>query len=154
MTQLVERALSLLAAVQHPSNQKLVPLARATIGTGMLVFFVTWCYRDYQEFLALGPGGVPYNARGWAWITFGIRPFALSKSGTTRVADYPEHGAHPTIARLPVRRGARACLGGIAPHRQLSQHAPEKMRRVCRPRALSPSLSFSHTHTHSHGCAR
>lgn len=80
-----------------------------------------------------GAGWPPYNARGWAWITFSIHPFALSKSGATMVADYPDYGAHPSIAQLPVRLGERARLGGIAPHRQLSQHAPEETCRVRRP---------------------
>jgi len=24
-----------------------------------------WVYRDYQNWLALGPGGLPYNFNGW-----------------------------------------------------------------------------------------
>jgi hypothetical protein len=106
------------------------PLTAATIGTGLLASFAVWCYKDYQDYLALGPGGPPYNVKGWAWITFAIRPFALGKSGATLVEDYSEHGAHESIQNLPVRRGERALLGGIAPHHQMSQRAPEVMRQV------------------------
>ncbi|CAF3451656.1 unnamed protein product [Fusarium graminearum] len=103
-------------------------LVAATSGAAMLVAFTTWCIQDYRDYLALGPGGPPYNVRGWAWITFGVRPFALSQSAATYVADYPTSGSHPEIQNLPRREGDRALLGGIAPHRQLSQHAPERMR--------------------------
>ncbi|KAF9761430.1 hypothetical protein IL306_003817 [Fusarium sp. DS 682] len=99
-----------------------------TSGAAALVALAAWCIKDHHDYLALGPGGPPYNVRGWAWITFGIRPFALSKSGATYVADYLTEGSHPTIRNLPRRQGERAILGGIAPHRQLSQHAPERMR--------------------------
>lgn len=105
-------------------------LVAATSGAAMLVAFTTWCIQDYRDYLALGPGGPPYNVRGWAWITFGVRPFALSQSAATYVADYPTSGSHPEIQNLPRREGDRALLGGIAPHRQLSQHAPERMRTV------------------------
>jgi len=104
-----------------------------TSGATALVVFAAWCIKDYRDYLALGPGGPPYNAKGWAWITFGIRPFALSKSGATYVADYPTQGSHTSIQNIPRRQGDRAVLGGIAPHRQLTQHAPERMRTVsCR----------------------
>ncbi|KAJ4256911.1 hypothetical protein NW762_009007 [Fusarium torreyae] len=99
-----------------------------TSGAAALVVFAAWCVQDYHDYLSLGPGGPPYNVKGWAWITFGIRPFALSRSGTTYVADYPVNGSRQEIENLPRREGERALLGGIAPHRQLSQHAPEKMR--------------------------
>ncbi|KAH7018587.1 uncharacterized protein B0I36DRAFT_298276 [Microdochium trichocladiopsis] len=103
------------------------PVVATSVGTSLLAAFAAWCYHDYQEYLALGPGGPPYSLRGWAWITFGIRPFALSKSGATLVADYPNSGAHDDICQLPKRQGDRALLGGIAPHRQLSQRAPRNM---------------------------
>ncbi|CEI70474.1 hypothetical protein FVEN_g1020 [Fusarium venenatum] len=101
-----------------------------TSGAAVLIAFAAWCVQDYRDYLALGPGGPPHNVRGWAWITFGIRPFALSRSGATYVADYPTSGSHPEIQNLPRREGDRALLGGIAPHRQLSQHAPKRIRTI------------------------
>lgn len=100
--------------------------------TGFVVgALLWWGARDYREFLALGPGGVPYNVLGWAAITLLIRPFALSKAAATRTADYPPAAeAHADVAALPPRAGPRARVGGIAPHRQLSQHPPESMREV------------------------
>ncbi|KAH8847087.1 hypothetical protein MCOR27_009820 [Pyricularia oryzae] len=120
-----ERVMSLVASIQSPGNRGLVT---GTIGAGLLAALLGWCYRDYQSFLALGPGGLPYNLKGWAIVTLFIRPFAMSKSKVTSVADYPENGAPEVVKQLPVRRGERAILGGIAPHRQMSQHAPERMR--------------------------
>ncbi|KAL6914771.1 hypothetical protein FSST1_012531 [Fusarium sambucinum] len=55
------------------------PLVTATTSSAaVLVAFAAWCIQDYCDYPALGPGGPPHNVRGWAWITFGIRPFALN----------------------------------------------------------------------------
>ncbi|KAI6354482.1 hypothetical protein MCOR25_008571 [Pyricularia grisea] len=120
-----ERVMSLVESIQSPGDRGLVT---GTIGVGLLASLLGWCYQDYQGFIALGPGGLPYNLRGWAIVTLFIRPFAMSKSRVTSVTDYPEHGAPEIVKQLPVRRGERAILRGIAPHRQMSQHAPENMR--------------------------
>ncbi|KAF6834469.1 hypothetical protein CPLU01_04934 [Colletotrichum plurivorum] len=96
----------------------------AAISLGVL----TWAITDYRAYIALGPGGVPHNLYGWLLVTLGIRPFALSKKSATWTGDYPSEGAHDDIKALPERKGQRAELGGVVPHRQLSQHAPEHMR--------------------------
>jgi hypothetical protein len=96
--------------------------------TAALSAFI-WCIRDYHDFLALGPGGAPYNVMGWAIITM-LRPFALSKRGARQVSSYPADGAHEDIRDLPKRVGLPASVGGIVPHRQLSQHPPEEMKQV------------------------
>ncbi|KAM0492292.1 hypothetical protein ACHAP8_009975 [Fusarium lateritium] len=90
------------------------PLVIATTSSAaVLVAFAAWCIQDYCDYPALGPGGPPHNVRGWAWITFGIRPFALNPSGTTYVADYPTSGSHPEIQDISHRKGDRSLLGGI-----------------------------------------
>ncbi|KIW66958.1 hypothetical protein PV04_06238 [Phialophora macrospora] len=89
---------------------------------------IIWCIRDYHEFLALGPGGAASNIRGWAMVTM-LRPFALSKGGARQVSSYPADGAHEDIRDLPRRVGSPASVGGIIPHRQLSQHPPEEMKQ-------------------------
>ncbi|OHF03646.1 hypothetical protein CORC01_00965 [Colletotrichum orchidophilum] len=108
-------------------------LARRPLLTTVLTSFTTsllaWAaYRDYRAYIALGPGGVPHNLAGWLLVTLGLRPFALSKASATWTGDYPDEGSHDEIKNLPERKGGRAELGGIVPHRQLSQHAPEAMR--------------------------
>ncbi|KIW85386.1 hypothetical protein Z517_00776 [Fonsecaea pedrosoi CBS 271.37] len=105
-------------------------VANAAVLTGastLALSALVWCIRDYHAFLALGPGGVPYNVKGWAFVTM-IRIFALSKRGATQVSDYPADGAHEDIKNLPLRKGDRAAVGGIIPHRQLSQHSPDEMK--------------------------
>lgn len=97
---------------------------------GVTSAFLLWATIDYYKYLALGPGGPPYSLRGWAMITFTVRPYALRAKDSTWTSDYPSIGAHHEILSLPERHGARAELGGIAPHRQLSQRAPETMRMV------------------------
>ncbi|KZL72657.1 hypothetical protein CT0861_07431 [Colletotrichum tofieldiae] len=99
-----------------------------TILTSVSTSVLVWAIRDYRAYIALGPGGVPHNFGGWLFVTLGIRPFALSKASATWTGDYPDEGAHDEIKDLPQRKGTRAELGGIVPHRQLSQHAPERMR--------------------------
>ncbi|OMP88066.1 hypothetical protein BK809_0002823 [Diplodia seriata] len=114
-------------------------LATTTI-TALTTILLVLGIRDYRAFIALGPGGVPHNVLGWAAITLLIRPFALSKAQATRTDDYPQDDdegvtreggkAHAGVLALPRRRGERAEVGGIAPHRQLSQHAGAGMGEV------------------------
>ncbi|KAK1992131.1 hypothetical protein LX36DRAFT_51478 [Colletotrichum falcatum] len=100
----------------------------AAILTSLSTTALVWAVRDYRAYIALGPGGLPHNLAGWLIVTFVLRPFALSKAHATWTGDYPDKGAHDDVEALPPRKGDRAELGGIVPHRQLSQHAPERMR--------------------------
>ncbi|OLN83719.1 hypothetical protein CCHL11_08706 [Colletotrichum chlorophyti] len=105
--------------------RSLLATLTATLSTTLLLISAV---RDYRAYIALGPGGVPHNLAGWLFVTLAIRPFALPQASATATADYPSEGAHEDILDLPPRKGERATLGGIVPHRQLTQHAPEKMR--------------------------
>lgn len=118
---------SLTTLLHSLRNRSTLPTLLTTLATPFLLWVA---YRDYRAYIALGPGGVPHNALGWLLVTLGLRPFALSKSSATWTGDYPNHGSHAEIRELPERKGERAELSGIVPHRQLSQHAPEKMREV------------------------
>ncbi|GJC95959.1 hypothetical protein CH63R_02095 [Colletotrichum higginsianum IMI 349063] len=108
------------------------PLLRRPVLTALLTSLsasvFAWAVRDYRAYIALGPGGVPHNFAGWLLVTLAIRPFALSKTAATWTGDFPAEGAHEDVKQVPQRRGDRAELGGIVPHRQLSQHAPVRMR--------------------------
>ncbi|KAK1657422.1 hypothetical protein BDP55DRAFT_638754 [Colletotrichum godetiae] len=124
-----------MSATTQPLLNHITPLLHSlrhrptTLLTTLATPLLLWAaYRDYRAYIALGPGGVPHNALGWLLVTLGLRPFALSKSSATWTGDYPDQGSHAEIRALPERNGERAELGGIVPHRQLSQHAPEKMR--------------------------
>ncbi|KAL0931230.1 uncharacterized protein CTRU02_213965 [Colletotrichum truncatum] len=115
---------SLIALTNQLTRRPVVSSLSAALAATVLA----WAVRDYRDYIALGPGGVPHNFAGWLMVTLGIRPFALSKSSATWTGDYPEKGYHEDMKALPERKGERAALGGIVPHRQLSQHAPENMR--------------------------
>ncbi|KIW32324.1 uncharacterized protein PV07_03878 [Cladophialophora immunda] len=110
-----------------PPRDRAVRAAVLTGASTVALSALVWCIRDYHAFLALGPGGASYNVKGWAFVTM-LRLFALSKRGATQVSDYPTDGAHEDIKNLPNRKGERAAVGGIIPHRQLSQHAPDEMK--------------------------
>ncbi|KAL5325313.1 hypothetical protein ACEPPN_006438 [Leptodophora sp. 'Broadleaf-Isolate-01'] len=120
MNTLTLRRLDIPGLIQR--NPAALPLVGAS--TAALI----WCIKDYRAFLALGPGGVPYNIFGWAAITILVRPFALSEKDATWTGDYPSEGAHQHILDLEDRKGGRAKLAGIAPHRQMTQKAPDSIK--------------------------
>lgn len=88
-----------------------------------------WCVRDYQAFKDLGPGGTPYNVYGWLSVTFFLKPFTLAERDTLWTGDYPD-GAHKEVQALPVRKGQRPDIRGIAPQRQFSQCPSQEMNKV------------------------
>ncbi|EKD18901.1 uncharacterized protein L3040_008123 [Drepanopeziza brunnea f. sp. 'multigermtubi'] len=106
------------------------PRAIAIPLVGAFVTASIWSIKDYRAFLALGRGGIPYNFFGWALLTIFVRPFALREEEATRMDEYPREGAHASIEALQPRKGERAVLKGIAPHRQLTQNAPEAMKKL------------------------
>lgn len=112
---------------QNPTRSTILS---AGLGASLVSAGVAWCINDYRKFLSLGRGGVPYNIFGWALITFLVRPFALGAQYSVWTGDYPPKGAHDDILDLPVREGPRPQLGGIVPHRQLSQHPGSSMKQV------------------------
>ena len=116
-------------ASQLPSKELATNVAVMAGLTTVAIGGLLWCVQDYQDFLALGPGGAAYNVKGWAWVTL-LRPFALSRSGAKQVSSFPTNGAHDDIQRLSERQGERASVGGIIPHRQLSQHSPKELQQV------------------------
>lgn len=105
-------------------------LSSALLGSTTLLF--AWAIQDYQQFKRLGPGGVPYNVFGWLIVTILLRPLTLRKKDTTKTDDYDfaTGDVSQDLRDLPKRGGERASVGGIVPHRQLSQNAPESMRKV------------------------
>ncbi|KAK5046680.1 hypothetical protein LTR84_007441 [Exophiala bonariae] len=98
---------------------------------GLITFLwrcFNWCLRDYQAFKDLGPGGTPYNVYGWLSVTFFLKPFTLAERDTLWTGDYPD-GAHKEVQALPVRRGQRPDIRGIAPQRQFSQCPTREMNK-------------------------
>lgn len=90
-----------------------------TIGLFGLLYLM---HKDYKTFIALGPGGVPYNFLGYLYIT-SYRPFCL-KNTKARPSPLPFH-ILPYLTSLDPRAGPRPTVLGIIPHRQINQQAPE-----------------------------
>jgi hypothetical protein len=130
MAQNLTQALPLFNVTSLEEPQGFRVWASTILFLALSLPFAGWCLNDYRAFLALGPGGPPHSFLGWATVTFTVRPFALSYEQRLKIKDYPSQGTSDLVQSLPRRRGPRARTGGIAPHRQLSQHAPEAMRSV------------------------
>lgn len=112
------------------SQRQLVIGGAGAVAALLLGLATTWAIKDYNAYIALGPGGPPNNFFGWAIVNIAVRPFCSTKAKATFTDDYPKHGAHNNIESLPRRRGPRASVAGLVPHRQVTQRAPETMRTV------------------------
>ncbi|CAK7241677.1 MAG: hypothetical protein STHCBS139747_003145 [Sporothrix thermara] len=91
--------------------------------------------RSYRGYLAMGPGGIPYNV--WGWLLQGLaQPFALRDPRDTRAFEKPaphvvaRYGGSARAQRsyldidttLPARRGPRPTVPGYtAPQRQTTE---------------------------------
>jgi hypothetical protein len=109
-------------------------IGTTAIMTGLVLCpAVAWAMESYQTYLAVGPGGMPYNIFGW--MLQGItqlvarhdvrdhRPFSDPKFR----ASLGEHGAKSFLSRynLPERTGDRPVVPGfVAPQRQMSDRGP------------------------------
>jgi hypothetical protein len=113
-----------------PTWQKSPIFTGTLVGSSIVLLFTA--IQDYRRFKALGPGGAPYNVFGWLFVTLGLRPFTLGPQDTTWVGDYNLQNVSVSdgLQDLPRRAGLRARVMGIAPQRQMSQQAPESMRKV------------------------
>ena len=86
-----------------------------------------WVLKDYNDFLALGPGGTPSTFNGYLWVTFLKVFFARSDIYTPPAVKPYEHPAQGYLSALPRRVGSRPKVAGIAPHRQISQKGSSEM---------------------------
>lgn len=95
----------------------------------VLLAVAGWGWMDYRSWLALGPGGVPYNLAGWAqvtWMRLGAHdPFDMSlfevHIGTAQDM--------AVLGPLQTRAGARPHVDPHPiPHRQTDQHGDEQAR--------------------------
>jgi hypothetical protein len=102
-----------------------------------------WAWRDYRSWLALGPGGVPYNLQGWAQVTR-MRLWKKNPLDPKLFAD--KIGKRSDIAALsdiPNRAGNRPTIDPHpVPHRQKDQFGDEQTRKELR--ALFDRLIASH----------
>lgn len=97
----------------------------------VLVPLLLFVRNDYENFLRLGPGGIPSTPLGYCktvWLgLFVLRdPY---KAPVPRENEQPSHGVLQK-APLPSRAGPRPVVVGIAPHRQIDQHGSSHCSNV------------------------
>ena len=100
---------------------------------GLLFTILLPAYRfvlkDYQSFLALGPGGTPKTFLGYLRVSY-LRLFTISdpfQPPPLAGAVFPINGY---LRHLSPRLGRRPTVGGIAPHRQLNQKGTTELHRL------------------------
>jgi len=109
---------------------KLTPgkIAAMLTGAGATAAAV-WVYRDYQKWMALGPGGLPHNFGGYVTTTR-MRLRKIDPTDTGRFADGKERYGDAPLGDLPQRKGRRPAVGAYpVPHRQLDQLPGVEMKR-------------------------
>ncbi|KAL1888229.1 hypothetical protein Sste5346_009703 [Sporothrix stenoceras] len=116
----------------------------ASVSAVSLCFIVPAAVRSYRGYLALGPGGIPYNVWGWLYQGLG-QPFAVRDPRSTTDFEKPKsevlarYGGSARAQKsyldidttLPAREGSRPTVPGYtAPQRQTTDVAsdPAKTR--------------------------
>ena len=106
--------------------------SNAAVAAMVFIPVMLYIRNDYQNYLDLGPGGLPPNLVGYIAIT-AARLWALRDPFTApepEVGSKPSRGILPSQA-LPLRRGPKPRVAGIVPHRQIEQRgSPECFRAL------------------------
>ena len=120
-----------LAHVPHSLSSSASPLLNYLIYSSFLIPVLLPLYRyilkDYNAFLALGPGGTPSTFNGYLWVTFLKIFFARSDIYVPPPLKPYEHPAQGYLQGLPRRLGSRPKVAGIAPHRQVTQKGSKEI---------------------------
>jgi hypothetical protein len=114
----------ILSNLQHRSYTRL-QLLRIALEATILALLIPAAYRDYQAYLALGPGGPPYNVMGWLGVKLFFNPLRREMFGT-RIYDQKIAGGDDSgflaEQELPPRKGERPAMADFAvPQRQINQ---------------------------------
>ncbi|KAL2824574.1 hypothetical protein BJY01DRAFT_164658 [Aspergillus pseudoustus] len=131
LTTLLNRATDILqhaqsGALSHPRGRYIL----AALPAAVLASLIPSAYRDYQSYLALGPGGPPYNVVGWLCVKLLFNPFRKEMFGTgiyDRKIATGERNAY--LDDLPKRNGERPTMGTFAaPQRQRDQLPSQEIK--------------------------
>ena len=129
----LDAASTILSTLKYHAASSAASAALLTI----LLIGAPWLYNNYREFLAIGPGGMPYNVRGWLMALF----FKIFERDTLSTVEYDretnkDRWLDLSKEALPTRQGPRPNSGfHVVPVRQFDQLPSAEMKRV--------SLAFS-----------
>ena len=113
------------------SSSKLIYLLYPGLLMTLLLPAYRFVLKDYQAFLALGPGGTPKTFPGYLRVSY-LRLFAISdpfRPPSLAETVFPTNGY---LRQLPQRSGPRPTVAGIAPHRQLNQKCTAELHHRLR----------------------
>ena len=113
------------------SSSKLICLLYPGLLMTLLLPAYRFVLKDYQAFLALGPGGTPKTFPGYLRVSY-LRLFAISdpfRPPSLAETVFPTNGY---LRQLPQRSGPRPTVAGIAPHRQLNQKCTAELHHRLR----------------------
>ncbi|KAI3391639.1 hypothetical protein diail_7007 [Diaporthe ilicicola] len=125
-------------AIPQALYNKPKTIAALALAVALSLPTASYALRSYRGYLALGPGGMPYNVLGWSlqgllqliarWDTTSPAPF----SRPANQKPYAPHGTTPFLAASPAppeRQGPRPDVPGyVAPQRQVTQQGGEDTR--------------------------
>lgn len=114
-----------------PAVSKLSYLLYPSIIITLLLPAYRLILKDYNAFLALGPGGTPSTFAGYLRVSY-LRLFAIRdpfQPPSLAQAMYPDRGY---LHSLDKRSGPRPIVAGIAPQRQLNQKCSPDLHQVLR----------------------
>ena len=129
----------LLNDVFSTTNTKSLSLSYicyTTVCIAVVLKFYRKIRNDYNDFLALGPGGTPSTFAGYLRVSY-LRLFALRdpfQPPSLAQQCYPLKGY---LRNLPQRSGPRPEVAGIAPQRQVTQKCSPVLHKALRNALLS-----------------
>ncbi|EGN98947.1 hypothetical protein SERLA73DRAFT_181691 [Serpula lacrymans var. lacrymans S7.3] len=91
---------------------------------------VPWLRRNYNQYIEIGPGGLPYNTFGWL-IALSLSLFGRETVSTAIYDKDPNKETYlKDPASIPERRGLRPQTGWhVFPQRQLTKFSPKSVRQ-------------------------
>jgi hypothetical protein len=96
--------------------------------------------RNYNAYISLGPGGVPYNIVGWTISSLLTAIVGREMLSVDSYVKDPNHEMWLSPKTLPIRRGERPVMSWHAiPQRQMTQRCSDSAMHAVRPHS---SYSF------------
>lgn len=100
------------------------------VGTAMKYFLTETEYKDYQEWTALGIGGIPHTLEGYRRVKMLGKEMKNPTDVNRFTADIGKRGDIKILSDLPMREGTRPTIAPFAvPHRQMNQHNDTLIRK-------------------------